>query len=201
MKKAIITVLLILLPLSLSGVCAAKSYRVELSAGGSSLYGSFDSKFYVNRGYLKTGFSGVYADNGDENYKIGNLKFSVGSETLSPGLQCDLGFKGLIGQAEERDEKGDLGAIGFMGAVYYILPHRISPIPIELSLELTAAPKPLAILDLDNYFDVKTGIGFFIVENAAISLSYRHYSIGMEKNGTSFDVNDDTFMIGLELQF
>lgn len=199
MKKAIITALLILLPLS--GVSYARSYRLELTAGGSSLYAGFDAKYYVNRGYLKTGLSGIYSDPDNSKYGIGNVKLAVGSETLSPGLQCDLGFKGLFGNVEKGDRKGDIGAIGFLGALYYTLPERISPIPIELSTELSGAPGPLSFVDLDNYFDFKAGIGFFIVESAAITLSYRHYTINVDKNDDTWSVNDDTFMIGLTLQF
>jgi hypothetical protein len=201
MKKALRILYTTVLVFSLAAVVNAESYRVELHAGGSSIHAGVDAKYYVNRGYLKVGGDLVYSHEDNEKYTLGDLRVLVGSETLYPGLQVELGFKGLVGEAEDNGDDGEVAGIGFMGTVAYTIPEYISPIPIEVWLNMTGAPQPLSFADLENYFDFSTGVSFYIVESAAAVLSYRYHSFEMEENGNDFDVRDDTFTVGLQINF
>jgi opacity protein-like surface antigen len=199
MKRALITTLMVFM--GVTGVAYAQSYRMELSVSNNAIFGALDAKHFVSRGYMRAGIDGIYSDEDDEDYKILNPKMLVGSETLYPGLQCELGFRGIIGTAEKGDDKGNMGGVGFAGNVAFTFPQSVSPIPIKLFANLTGAPRPLSFLDMERYFELSTGIGVYVVENAAIFLSYRYYDFGIEKDSDNFNITDDTFMIGLELQF
>jgi opacity protein-like surface antigen len=201
MKKILLIIYTTLLVLALAAMTNAQTYRLELHAGGSSIHAGMDTKYYVNRGYLKIGGDLVYSDDDDEKYTLGDARVLVGSETLYPGLEVELGFKGLVGKAEDDDNEGEVAGIGFMGAVAYKLPEYISPIPIELWLNMTGAPQPLSFGDLENYFDLKTGVSFYIVENAAAVISYRYHSLEVEEDDDDFNIRDDTFTLGLQINF
>ncbi|MDJ0782730.1 MAG: YfaZ family outer membrane protein [Desulfosarcinaceae bacterium] len=201
MKRTLIILGTTLLVLSLAVMAGAESYRVELHAGGSSIHAGMDAKYYVNRGYMKIGGDLVYSDDDDEKYTIGDVRFLVGSETLYPGLEVELGFKGLVGKAEDEGDDAEVAGLGFMGAVAYKLPEYIAPIPIEVWLNMTGAPEPLSFADLESYFDFKTGVSFYIVESAAAVVSYRYHSFEVEENGDDYDIRDDTFTVGLQINF
>lgn len=187
--------------MALATKAEAEAYRVELHAGGSSIDAGMDAKYYVNHGYLKLGGDLVYSDDDSEKYTIGDVRVLVGSETLYTGLEVELGFKGLVGKAEDHDNEGELAGLGFMGAVAYKFPEYLSPIPIEVWMNMTGAPQPLSFGDLEAYFDFKTGVSFYIVESAAAVISYRYHSFDMEENGDDFNIRDDTFTVGLQINF
>lgn len=199
MKKLLIFIIAVFMLASES--TAADFYQFQLSAGRSSIDASLDAKRYINSGYLITGVGFIDVDNDDEEYTIAKFKLTVGNETLYPGLRCDLGFKGLIGSVEKDPEEGDIGGIGFYGSVAYILSERISPIPIEISLGICWVPVVLSLSDLDNYKEIKAGIGVYIVENAAIVLSYQNYDIHIDNDPGEWKIKDGVVLIGLELTF
>ena len=199
MKKLLIFIIAVFMIASESA--AADFYQFHLSAGRSSINASLDAKRYINSGYLKTGIGGIYVSNDDEEYTIANVKLAVGNETLYPGLRCDLGFKGLIGSVEKEQNEGDIGAIGFFGSVAYILSERISPIPIEISAGVCWVPDMLSFTDLDNYLEINAGIGVYIVDNAAIVFSYKHFDIRMDNDPGEWKMKDGVALIGLELTF
>lgn len=195
MKKNIILVFVLLL--FATGIANAETYRAELNASNTAIYGGLDAKLYVTKGYMKVGGNGLFIDTDAKEFSLFNLKVSVGSETLFPNLFCEVGFKGILGTAEERDDDDSVGAIAFTGLAAYRLPQAISPIPIQFSLELSGSPKPLSFMDADNYFDTKAGIDFYIVDNASLQLSYRYYSIDMD----GWEFKDDLLMLGIALEF
>jgi YfaZ precursor len=198
--KKILTISLLML-IFFGSTAYAKSYRAELNAGSSSVDAGFDAKYYIANGYMKVGLDGIYVDKDSEDYLLGDVKFMVGSETLYPGLQCDLGFKAILGTAEEDDQSGDIGALAFAGRVAFVTPEKISPIPIEVWTEITGAPTPLSFLDLENYFEFEAGIGVYVVPGARISVSYRYYQLNMEDSGDDWQLDDDMFMLGLAIEF
>lgn len=187
--------------MALATKAEAESYRVELHAGGSSIHAGMDAKYYVNRGFMKLGGDLIYSDNDDEKYTVGNLRMLVGSETLVTGLEVDLGFKVVAGLAEERDNDGHMAAVAFTGAAAYRLPEYVSPIPIEVWMQVSGAPEPLCFSDMESYFDFKTGVSFFIVESAAAVVSYRNHTFEMDESGEDYDIRDDTFTVGLQIEF
>ena len=199
MKKLLIFIIVVFMIASESA--AADFYLFQLSAGRSSIDASLDAKRYIDSGYLITGVGFIDVNNDDEEYTIAKVKLTVGSETLYPGLRCDLGFKGLIGSVEEDPDEGDIGGIGFFGSVAYILSERISPIPIEISASVCLAPGALSMSDLDNYQEIKVGIGVYIVDSAAIVLSYQYYDIRMDNDPPEWKMKDGVALVGLELTF
>ncbi len=182
-----------------AGISKAETYRVELNASNSAIFAGFDAKQYVTQGYMKYGGNGIYVDNDIKKLGLFNVKLMVGSETLFPDLNCEVGFKGIAGFAEEKNnhQDGDLGAIAFSAIAAYRLPQSISPIPIQFDLEVSGAPRPLSFLDIKNYFDVKTGANFYIVDNAAFQINYRFYTIDFG----SWRYKDDLLMFGLVIEF
>ena len=199
MKKLLIFIIAVFL--IASEATAADSYLFNLSAGRSSIYASLDAKRYIDSGYLITGVGFIDVNDDDEKYFIAKVKLTVGNETLYPGLRCDLGFKGLIGSVEKDPDEGDIGGIGFYGSVAYILSERISPLPIEISAGVCWVPGVLSLSDLDKYREIKVGIGVYIVENAAIILSYQDYDIRMDNDPGEWKVKDGVVLVGLELTF
>ena len=199
MKKLLIFIIAVFMIASES--TAADSYLFQLSAGRSSIDASLDAKRYIDSGYLITGVGFIDVNNDDEKYTIAKFKLTVGNETLYPGLRCDLGFKGLIGSVEKDPEEGDVGGIGFFGSVAYILSERISPIPIEISAGVCWVPKALSLSELDKYQEIKVGIGVYIVDNAAIVLSYQSYDIRIDNDPGEWKMKDGVVLVGLELTF
>jgi hypothetical protein len=195
MKKIFVhTVILLILG---TGIVRAETFRAVLNASQSSIFAGVDAKRYVTEGYMKYGGNGIFVDTDTKKYGLLNIKLTVGSETLLENLVCEVGLKGVLGSAEERDDDGSIGAVAFSGVAAYKLPQSITPIPVQFSLELSGSPSVLTFLDSRNYFDVKTGIDVYIVENAALQLSYHYYSINMK----NWDFKDDRILLGIALEF
>jgi hypothetical protein len=199
MKKIIAVVLFALI--FLGSTVYAKSYRAELNAGSSSVNAGFDAKYYITNGYMLVGADGIYVDKDSKDYKLINAKLMVGSETLYPGLQCDLGFKAIFGTADVNDHDGDIAALAFAGRAAFTTPDTISPIPIEVWTEITGTPSPLSFMDLENYLELELGIGVYVVEQTRVSLSYRYYQLNMDEGGDGWQLDDGMFMLGLSIEF
>lgn len=195
MKKIFIhTIILLILG---TGIVRAETFRAVLNASQSSIFAGVDAKRYVTEGYMKYGGNGIFVDTDTKKYGLLNIKLTVGSETLLENLVCEVGLKGVLGSAEERDDDGSIGAVAFSGVAAYKLPQSITPIPIQFSLELSGSPSVLTFLDSRNYFDVKTGIDVYIVENAALQFAYHYYNINMK----NWDFQDDRILLGIALEF
>lgn len=195
MKKIFIhTIILLILG---TGIVRAETFRAVLNASQSSIFAGVDAKRYVTEGYMKYGGNGIFVDTDTKKYGLLNIKLTVGSETLLENLVCEVGLKGVLGSAEERDDDGSIGAVAFSGVAAYKLPQSITPIPIQFSLELSGSPSVLTFLDSRNYFDVKTGIDVYIVENAALQFTYHYYNINMK----NWDFQDDRILLGIALEF
>ena len=200
MKKTISLLLVMLLTSFIAGTAVAQPYRVELHAGGSSVYAGADYKGYLSSGYYRLGGDFIFNSHNDEEYRLIDGRFTVGSDTLAPGLQCELGLKLMMGNVENKPYDGNVSAIGFLGRAAYFLPGDTLPIPVRFSATIAGAPNPLSFLDLENYSEITLDAGFFIVENAALVLGYRSYYFKMENKG-DWKTSEDTFTVGIELSF
>jgi hypothetical protein len=194
--KKIITLAIVLLVIGV-GIAQAETFRAELNASQTSIFTGLDTKRYVTNGYMKYGANGIFADTENKKYSLFSAKLMVGSETFFENLSCEVGIKGVLGTAEERNDDGSVGAVAFSGIASYRLPQGITPIPIQFSLEMSGSPSILSFLDAKNYFDVKTSVAIYIVENAALQLSYHFYNIDMKEN----NFKDDRLLLGLVLEF
>jgi len=199
MKKKIIG-LIVSLTIAISGVAFANTYQLELNVSHSSVEARFDIVQNLDTGLLITGIGGVYNDN-DDDYKIADVKVALGSEMLIPGLNCALGFKGLLGEIEFDNIDGDLGAIGFLLSAVYDIPKTVATIPLQILAEVTVAPRPLCFIDSDKYVEIKTGLGINILENAAIIVGYRHIDIHFDKGLANRKMSDDIISVGYRLSF
>jgi len=185
----------------MSAVCSANSLELDLTAGSTSVSGGVHYKNYVESGYFRVGGSVVHTDDDEVEYTIGSLDLTVGSDTLMPGLSCDVGLRGIYGTAEDGNVSGDVGALGFTGGVGYLFPSDMIPIPVEVFGGLTWAPGPLAFIDTEDYLEFNAGVGVRIIRNASIVASYTHYRIEMESGPGDWTLKDDVFRLGLAMRF
>ena len=199
MKKKI-TGLIVFLTIAMTGIAFANTYQLELNASHSSVEARFDIVQDLDVGLLITGIGGVYNDN-DDDYKIADVKVAMGSEMLISGLNCALGFKGLLGEIEFDNIDGELGAIGFLLSAVYDIPKTVATIPLQVLAEVTVAPGPLCFIDSDKYLEIKTGLGIHILENAAIIVGYRHVDIHFDKGLANRKMSDDVISVGYQLSF
>ena len=200
MKKMLTLVLMMLLMVLMTGTALGQSWRAELHAGESAVYGGLDYKGYLSSGYFRLGGDLVYNNHDDEEYRLLDGRFTVGSDALAQGLQCELGLKLLLGTVEDNRHDGDVTAIAFLGRAAYFLPGNMLPIPVRFSASLSGAPSPLSMIDLDSYSEIGLDASFFVVENAALVLGYRSYHYKMDTSD-SWKASDDTITIGIELNF
>jgi hypothetical protein len=176
------------------------SYSFELGASSSGLEARFDARRPVDQGYLTAGVGGVYEDNHEE-YKILDAKIAFGSENLVPQLTVELGFKGFLGDIERRRRDGDLAAIGFLLAAAYEIPKTVSPIPVEFFASACLAPSPLSFLDSERFSQIGFGVGFHVIENAAVLLGYKHINVHIHEHHRHWTMRDDAVSIGLRLSY
>jgi hypothetical protein len=197
MKK--ITGFIVFIAIITSGISFADTYNFRLSASRSALEGRFDVTRDIDQGFLTAGIGGVYRNNSDD-YKIADVKVTLGNEILVPGLRCDLGFKGLLGDVEKDHEDGDLMAIGFLLSAAYDIPKTVSPIPVELSAVVCASPEPLCFLDSERYLEIGTNLSFYIIRNGAIVLGYKYIRVRIDDDPGHWNMSDDVILIGFQLR-
>lgn len=198
--RRVLTITLAALVL-MAGTASAGEWDVGLTAGAKSISAHVNHKTYMHNGYFRVGGSGVYMDDDPEKYKWGSLDFTVGSDTLVPGLNVDVGLRGLVGSAEDRRHSGDFGALAFTGGAEYYFPPRMMPIPLELFSRLTWAPSPLCFMDGDQFLEVTAGVGIRIMSMASIRLSYTAHRLDFDSGPGSWDLKDDAFRVGIVMRF
>ncbi len=181
-----------------SGISFASTYELEVNAGHSAIEGRLDRTQAIKRGLLTTGVGGVY---NDDDYKIANVKVTLGNGTSLPELRFNLGFKGVLGNIEKGNKDGDLRAIGFVLLGKYSIPETISPIPIDVSVGFSYAPDSLCFSDSDRYLDFRASLDFRIVKNAAIVLGYRYFKVQFDEKSGHWEMSDDAVFIGYQLRF
>lgn len=183
-----------------SGISFANPYHLQINASHSGLEARFDAMRAIDQGTLTTGIGFVYEDNHDE-YKIADVKLTLGDEILTPGLKCNLGFKGLLGEVEKDHKDGDLMALGFLLSAAYEIPKTVSPIPLEVSASVCTAPDPLCFRDSERYLETRASVGLYVVENGAIVLEYRYIKVRIDDNPKDWDMSDSAVSFGFRLGF
>ena len=181
-----------------SGISFASTYHIELNASHSAIEARFGNTLALEQGVLTTGIGAIYSD---DDYKIADVKLTLGDGILLPGLKFNLGFKGILGDIEKGNKQGDLMAIGFLFSGKYSIPEAVSPIPIDVSVGINVAPEPLCFLDSDRYWGFRTSLDFRIVKNAAIILGYRYIEVRFDEDPGRWEMSDDTIFLGCQLSF
>lgn len=201
MKKSIFLSIAVLLFMTQAVISSAQTFETFLNAGASTVQAGLDVYHTLDQGYLRTGLSGIYSNHDDAKLRMLELHASISDEILIEGLNGELGIKGLLGSVKEGSRDSDLGSFAFMMGAAYRLPRDIFPITTKIFTEITWTPHPLAFIDMDRYFEIRTGIDFFLVEKAAIEFSYNHYNMKLEADPRNWDYEDDIVMIGVKLRF
>lgn len=199
MKK--ILLLILILGFWTAGTTWADGYEADLTAGNTSIQGGLHFKRDLANGFWKAGASALYTDDDDTEYKWLELDFTVGSDTLRPGLSCEVGLKGIVGDAEYSRFSGDVGALAFAGQVGYVLPIPQIPTPIEVFGGLAYAPEIMSFRDTDEYLAYYLGVGVRIVTNASIILKYSSYDVDMEAGPGAWNLDDEAIRLGLVMRF
>ena len=181
-----------------SGISFASTYELEVNAGRSVIEGRFDRVTTVKQGLLTTGIGAIYDD---DDYKIANVKLTLGNGASLPELRFNLGFKGVLGDVEKGNKDGDLMAVGFLFLGKYSIPETISPIPIDVSVGFSYAPDSLCFSDSDRYLDFRASLDFHIVKNATIILGYRYIKVRFDDNRGQWEMSDDAVFVGYQLRF
>jgi hypothetical protein len=183
------------------GPCWADGYDVDLTVGNTSIEGGFHLKNDLANGFWRAGGTALYTDDSDTDYKWLELDFTVGSETMQPGLTCEVGLKGVAGDGEDKGLNGDIGAMAFAGRVGYVFPQRGMPVPVEVFAGIAYAPEILSFRDTEQYLAYHIGIGVRIVQNASIVLKYNAYDVDMDSEGRKWDIDNSNFRFGLVMRF
>jgi len=184
--------------LFLTGISWAGTHLVELNASQGAIEGGYEHKMPVEYGFLTAGVGALYSE---DDYRIGQAKFTLGNDLSSDGLRFNLGFKGILGNVEENGKDADLMAIAFLFMGAFTFPETMVPIPVDFSLNVSMAPEPLCFLDSDRYMDVRASLDFKIVKNAAISLGYRYIETHLEQDHGNWEKSDGSLFIGYQLRF
>jgi hypothetical protein len=187
--------------LLMATVSSAEEWEIDLSAGDKSVTAGVHDKSYLDSGYYRIGGSGLYTDDEETEYKWVSLDLTVGSDTLSPGLSCDVGLRGIGGVVNEEPDSGDVGLIGFSLAAAYLFPKELTVIPFELSGNLTWSPDPLAFLDTEEFLEFNFGVGVRIIKNASVIATYSNYHVEMNSGPGDWTLNDEAFRVGVVLRF
>jgi hypothetical protein len=188
----------IVLVLFLTGISWAGTHLVELNASQGAIAGGYEHKMPVEHGFLTAGIGALYSE---DDYRIGNVKFTLGNALSSAGLRFNLGFKGVIGSVEENGKEADLMALGFLFSAVFTIPETMVPIPVDFSFNISMAPEPLCFLDSDRYMDFRASLDLGVVKNAAVILGYRYIETRLEQDHGNWEKSDGMLFIGYQLKF
>lgn len=193
--------LLVFFVFVLPAIGLAAGWEANLNAGGASAAAGVHYKRDLNNGYMKAGVSGIYTDDNDLEYKWAEFKFVVGRENIQPGLTCEVGLKGIFGDAKENQFSGDVGALAFTGHVGYLFPKQMIPIPLEIFTGASYAPGVLSFRDTDDYLSYNIGIGLRVMQNASVIFEYGAFDVDMEAGPGPWNLDDGVFRLGLAMRF
>ncbi len=196
-----ILLFVVVFELAMVGWSFASDFETELTVGENSINGSLQYKKHSMNGYWKVGGAGLYTDKDNVEYKWLDLDLAVGSETMLPGLGFEIGFRGLLGDAERIHVSGDVGALAFSGRVSYTFSRELIYIPIEIYAGTAYAPQILSFRDTENVFIYTFGVAVFIIDNAAIITEYNAYDLTFSSDDGDKDLYDNEFRFGLKLLF
>ena len=185
----------------LAGSCFAAGLEADLTVGSNSIEGGLHLKRALANGFWRAGGSALYTDDDDMEYKWVEIDFAVGSETLAPGVTCDVGVKGVMGEAEDNGFSGDVGAMAFAGRINYLFPRQYTPVPFELFAGFAYAPEIMSFRDTEEYLAFHIGAGVRIVQNASIILKYNSYDVDLETRNRPWELDDSNIRLGLVMRF
>jgi len=199
MKKILLLVMILCGFAVESGLAAG--WDADLTVGSDSIEGGLHLKRDLANGFWRAGGSALYTDDDNTEYKWLEADFAVGSETLAPGMTCDVGVKGVVGEADDGGFSGDVGALAFAGRINYLFPRQNTPVPVEVFAGFAYAPEIMSFRDTEEYLAYHVGVGVRIVQNASIILKYNSYDVDFETRNIPWDLDDSNIRLGLVMRF
>ena len=196
MKKFVVQI--VFMALLSSSTAFAGIYDLEVNASRSDLEARYSATLPLDKGTFSTGLGAIYQD---EDYRIADMKLTLGRELFAPGLQLDLGLKGVAGNVERDQRQGDLLAVGVLVSARYPIPQTISPLPIGVSAGISLAPNPLCFSDSERYLDVRTSLDFRVVKDGEIVLGYRYIYARLQDNNEQWHISDAVLFVGYRLNY
>ncbi|MBW1691695.1 MAG: hypothetical protein DRG87_06575 [Deltaproteobacteria bacterium] len=176
----------------------AGMYDLEIHASRSDLEARFNADLPLDKAVFSTGLGVLYRD---DDYKLADIKLTLGKELLAPALRVSIGLKGVLGNVERDQKEGDVMAVGVLAAATYPIPQTISPLPVEVSAGVSFAPGPFRFSDSERYLELRTGLDFRVVENGAIILGYRHIHARLDNSYGRWKISDSVLFVGYRLNY
>ncbi len=195
LKLIIIVVLSIVLTAS---AALARSFRFEMYANADDVVLGIESETPLSEAILTVGVGGIFSR---EDYRIGNLHFSLKDEVFVPALTLGLGLKGVLGTAENDDEDYDLAGVGFVVLGEYDFRKVYYNFPIVVQSDVTAAPNPMTFGDTDSYTEFNLRLKGYVVQSAALVLGYKSIVVRFDKDSNDSKFSDDMIYFGIEFSF
>lgn len=201
MKRSTVLGLMAVLILMIPTISTAESWDLSLSAGNDSVIAGIHKKSYLDTGYMRIGGNGIFLDDDETEANLGKFDFTVGTDTLMPGMNVDIGLFTALGSVSEDNDEGDVGTVGFTLSASYFFSADTTGIPIEIGAAYAWGPESLAFADSENYCEFSVSLGVRVMSNASILLSYVNYDMDMETDDRDWNVGYDTYQLGLVMRF
>jgi len=178
----------------------ARSLRLEMYANTDDVILGVESESLISQATLNIGGGAIFSS---EDYRLGNVYFSLKDEIFVPGLTLGLGLKGVLGVAEDddEDEAYDLAAVGFMLLGEYDFRKVYYNFPIVIQADATNAPDPMTSGDAEGYTEFNLKLKGYLVQSAALVLGYKNIRADFEKNSDDYELTDDMIYFGIEFSF
>jgi hypothetical protein len=209
MKKT--ALILLLAGFFICNHCLAEGFEGKIMVSGHSVRADIYSVQSMDDWFRKIGVTGIYTEDGDTEYRWGELLFMVGSdvikfmggsEAIEQGLACEVGLKGIFGKAEENGYAGDVGAVALSGQVSYDFAQQTAlPEPIDVYMGFDYANRILSFRDIDDYLAFHFGVDIPLFERVAVIMEYSAYDLDMSSGPGSWHLDDDRVRIGFSLNF
>ncbi len=197
-NKMILTVLLFTLVFPI--ISHGETFDFELNANSTDVEGKLNARLPVYGTYLYTGVGAIFSDD-DDYYWISNVSAVLKDEALVEALTLGLGFKGLIGQAEARNEDFNIRSLSFLALGEYDLRKTNIRLPISLSLSYAMSPSPLNFSDTKEYQEFISTVYVHIANRASAVVGYRNIDVRFDHGSGEAKHSDDAFFFGIKLLF
>ena len=198
MKKLTILIIISFFLFFCANNSTADDFSYELSANQTALDSEFEAVINTSDTMIMPGISVLYKS---DDYKILFLKALIGNEKRMDELPAIQGVQGAWGDAEKRDNDGDILNLGFTCyASYDLSKSDLNNFPITLASSLFISPEPLSFGNTDKFIELSAECSWKILDQAALVLSYRYIEIGFE-NQTKWHKSDNDVYLGLKFFF
>ena len=180
--KRVCVPLLFLLVLSLAKPVAGADkdvYMIGIHANHNAVEAFGEMGLYLQPSTMYFGANGLYYEN---RYAMLGVHAMIGN-VVHRGLTGKIGFKGVAGELKRSgNDNPDILALAFSISGSYNLSDVIVThyVPVILHATLSISPKPLSFDDTELFLETVLGVDWMILENAAITGSFRYLYIDFD---------------------